>query len=475
MKKIIIALCALAMGQTVTAQTNDPIVMTVNGVDVTRSEFEYSYNKNNTDMVLDKKSLDEYVDLFVNYKLKVAAALDARLDTMEAFKKEVADYRAQQAEEYLIDSAFIDQEARKTYQATADRVGPEGQLLASHIMMIVSQRATAAEQALAKQRIDSIYAALKAGADFAELAKKYSQDRGSAQNGGQLPWFFRGQMIPDFETEVMKLKPGEMSAPFLSTVGYHIVLLHERKPFEPYEYHRQSIYQFLEQRGIRSHAKRSMGEKLAAEMGGNITPEEALTKAEQELDAKYPDFGFLMKEFYDGSLLYEISTREVWDKAAQDEKGLEKYYKKNKKNYRYEEPVYRGLVVHCVSDDVLKQVKKVIKRQPQKEWVTLIREACNNDSLIQVKMVRGPFKQGKNIYADYYGFKQGERPDTVVGFPVTNIIGKLQKKAPDSYEDVRGLVTADYQSHLEKLWIAELRKKYSVVLYPEVLDTVNKH
>ena len=62
MKKIIIALCALAMGQTVTAQTNDPIVMTVNGVDVTRSEFEYSYNKNNTDMVLDKKSLDEYVD-----------------------------------------------------------------------------------------------------------------------------------------------------------------------------------------------------------------------------------------------------------------------------------------------------------------------------------------------------------------------------------------------------------------------------
>lgn len=475
MKKIIIALCALVMGQTMVAQANDPIVMTVNGVDVTRSEFEYSYNKNNTDMVLDKKSLDEYVDLFVNYKLKVAAALDAHLDTMETFKKEVADYRAQQAEEYLIDSAFIDQEARKTYQITAERVGPDGQLLASHIMMIVPQRATAAERLLAKQRIDSIYAALKDGADFAEMAKMYSEDKGSAQNGGKLPWFFRGQMIPDFEAEAMKLEPGEMSAPFLSTVGYHIVLMHERKPFEPYEYHRQSIYQFLEQRGIRSHAKRSMGEKLAAEMGGNITPEEALAKAEQNLDVKYPDFGFLMKEFYDGSLLYEISTREVWDKAAQDEKGLEKYFKKNKKNYRYEEPVYRGLVVHCVSDDALKLVKKSIKRHPQKEWVALIREACNSDSLIQVKMVRGPFKQGKNVYADYYGFKQGERPDTVVGFPVTSIVGKLQKKSPDSYEDVRGLVTADYQSYLEKLWVAELRKKYSVVIYPEVLETVNKH
>jgi peptidyl-prolyl cis-trans isomerase SurA len=309
MKKLIVALCAMTMAQTMAAQANDPIVMTVNGVDVTRSEFEYSYNKNNTDLVVDKKSLDEYVELFVNYKLKVAAALDAQLDTMATFKKEVADYRAQQAEEYLIDSAFIEQEALKTYQSTAERVGPEGQLLASHIMMLVPQQATAAEQAKAKQRIDSIYTALKAGADFAELAKAHSQDRGSAQNGGKLPWFFRGQMIPDFEAAAMKLQAGEMSEPFLSTAGYHIVLMHERKPFEPYEYHRQSIYKFLEQRGIRAHAKRSMGEKLAAQYGGNITPEQALAKAELELDAKYPDFGFLMKEFYDGSLLYEISTR----------------------------------------------------------------------------------------------------------------------------------------------------------------------
>ena len=96
---------------------------------------------------------------------------------------------------------------------------------------------------------------------------------------------------------------------------------------------------------------------------------EGKAKAEMELDAKYPDFGFLMKEFYEGSLLYEISTREVWNKAAEDTEGLEKYFKKNKKNYNYDEPVYRGLVVHCVSDDVLKQVQKLVKKQPQKEWV----------------------------------------------------------------------------------------------------------
>lgn len=475
MKKLISLLCALVALQTVGAQTDDPVVMNVNGVDVTRSEFEYSFNKNNTDLVVDKKSLDEYVELFVNYKLKVAAALDAQLDTMEAFKKEVADYRAQQAEEYLVDNDFIEKEARNTYQQTAERIGPDGQFKAAHILVRLTQQATPMEQAQAKQRIDSIYAALQAGADFAEMAKKHSEDPGTAREGGMLPWLTRGQLLKEFEVAALALQPGEMSRPVLSPVGYHVIYMSERKPFEPYEFHRASIIQFLEQRGIRAHAKRSMGQKLAAQMGGNVTPEEALAKAEKELDAKYPEFGFLMKEFYEGSLLYEISTREVWNKAAEDTEGLEKYFKKNKKNYNYDEPVYRGLVVHCVSDDVLKQVQKLVKKQPQKEWVKVIREAFNSDSLLQVKMVRGPFKATQNVYADYYAFEQGERPDTVTGFPVTGVIGKLQKKGPDSYEDVRGPVTADYQNLLEQLWVKELRKRYSVTLYPEALETVNKH
>ncbi len=475
MKKLISLLCALVALQTVGAQTDDPVVMTVNGVDVTRSEFEYSFNKNNTDLVVDKKSLDEYVELFVNYKLKVAAALDAQLDTMETFKKEVADYRSQQAEEYLVDNDFIEREARNTYQQTAERIGPDGQFKAAHILVRLTQQATPKEQAQAKLRIDSIYAALKAGADFAEMAKAHSEDPGTAREGGMLPWLTRGQLLKEFETAALALQPGEMSEPVLSPVGYHVIYMSERKPFEPYEYHRAAILQFLEQRGIRAHAKRSMGQKLAAEMGGKVTPEEALAKAEMELDSKYPEFGFLMKEFYEGSLLYEISTREVWNKAAEDTEGLEKYFKKNRKNYNYDEPVYRGLVVHCVSDDVLKKVQKLVKKQPQKEWVKVIREAFNSDSLLQVKMVRGPFKATQNVYADYYAFEQGERPDTVAGFPVTGVIGKLQKKGPDSYEDVRGPVTADYQNHLEQLWVKELRKRYAVTLYPEALETVNKH
>ena len=475
MKKLLFALCAATASLTATAQSDDPIVMTVNGVDVPRSEFEYSYNKNNTDLVIDQKSLDEYVELYVNYKLKVAAALDARLDTMASFQKEVADYRAQQAEEYLIDSAFIEEQAWLTYKSTVDEIGPDGLFQAAHILVRLSQQASPAEQAKAKQRIDSIYVALKNGADFAETAKALSEDPGSARDGGMLPWLYKGQLLKEFETVALAMQPGEMSEPVLSPVGYHIIYMSGRKEFEPYEYHRDAIMQFLEQRGIRAHAKRLMGEKLAAEMGGNITPEQALVIAEQKLDSQYPEFGFLMKEFYEGSLLFEISSRKIWNKAANDEAGLEKYFKKNKKSYRYEEPIYRGLVVHCASEDILQQVKALAKKYPQQEWIKEFRAAFNSDSLIQVKMVRGPFKVGKNVYADYYAFGKGERPDTVAGYPITAVVGKLQKKGPDTYEDVRGEVTADYQSHLEQLWVKKLRAKYPVVLYREALSTVNRH
>lgn len=473
MKKLLFALCAATMASTAMAQADDPIVMTVNGEDVRRSEFEYSYNKNNTDLVVDKASLDEYVELFVNYKLKVAAAKEAQLDTMASFQQEMADYRAQQAEEYLLDSAFIEAEARKVYDSTVEGIGPEGLFQASHILVRLPQRASAAEQARAKHRIDSLYRELKGGADFVTMASLYSEDPGSARNGGMLPWLHKGQLLEEFEVVALAMQPGELSEPVLSPAGYHIIYMNGRKQFEPYEYHREGILEFLDQRGIRSAAKQSMGEKLARQMG--TTPEQALERAEKELDAKYPEFGFLMNEFYEGSLLYEISVREVWDKAANDEKGLEKYFKKNKKDYRYDEPVYRGLVVHCISEDVLKGVKKVVKKQPQKEWVKVIRENFNSDSLIQVRMVRGPFTVGKSVHADYYAFGVGERPEAQESLPFTGVVGKLQKKGPDTYEDVRGEVTADYQALLEKQWVSELRKKYPVVINPDALATVNNH
>ena len=95
MKKVFL-LATMLLGWGVTfAQSDDPVIMTIAGTPVNRSEFEYSYNKNNAEGVIDKKSVKEYVDLFVNYKLKVQAALDAHLDTLSSFKEEFLTYRDQ--------------------------------------------------------------------------------------------------------------------------------------------------------------------------------------------------------------------------------------------------------------------------------------------------------------------------------------------------------------------------------------------
>ena len=112
MKRIQLLAGMLLAVATLWAQ-NDPVVMTINGVPVPRSEFEYSFNKNNGAGVVDKKSVEEYVDLFVNYKLKVAAALDAKLDTLSSFKQEYAMYRDQQVRPTLVTDADVEADAKR--------------------------------------------------------------------------------------------------------------------------------------------------------------------------------------------------------------------------------------------------------------------------------------------------------------------------------------------------------------------------
>ena len=100
-----------------------------------------------------------------------------------------------------------------------------------------------------RTRIDSIYAALKNGADFADLAKRLSQDPGSAKDGGVLPWIGPGQTVKEFEDQAYALQKGEMSQPFQSPFGYHIILMKDRKQLEPFDSLKNDILRFIEARG----------------------------------------------------------------------------------------------------------------------------------------------------------------------------------------------------------------------------------
>ena len=142
------------------AQADDPVIMVINGQPVTRSEFEYSYNKNNSEGVIEKKSVEEYVDLFINYKLKVAAALDAHYDTLSSFRREFLQYRDQQIRPSFIDDSDVEKEARNIYDRTQHYVDSLGGLVnVSHILIRTDQKATTQEQNAARQKADSIYRA----------------------------------------------------------------------------------------------------------------------------------------------------------------------------------------------------------------------------------------------------------------------------------------------------------------------------
>ncbi len=468
-------LAAFTISTTALAQTADPVIMTINGEPVLRSEFEYSYNKNNTEGVIDKKSVEEYVDLFINYKLKVCAALDEHYDTLQSFKDEFAQYRDQQVRPLLVTDADVEREAHRIYDQTVQQIGPDGLVQVAHILLRLNQQATAAEQEEAKVRIDSIYKALKAGADFAEMARKVSQDPGSARQGGLLPFVQRGQLVKEFEDAAYALQPGEMSGVVQSPYGYHIILMKERKMLEPFEFHHDNIIRFIEQRNLRERIAEQLVDSLVKASEGTLTKAQLMDQKADELAEKDPELKYLIREYYDGLLLYEVSNRLVWDKAAKDEAGLAEYFKKNKKKYNWDKPRFKGMAFHVKNQADRQAVKDCVKKLPFDQWAEKLRTTFNGDSTIRIRVEKGIFRQGDNALVDSLVFGKDTTVNKLKDYPIDDVFGKLLKKGPEDYTDVRGLVVADYQEQLEKEWVAELRKRYTFTVNKEVLETVNKN
>ena len=473
MKSKLLIGAMLLCGNIVFAQVDDPVVMKINGQPVSRSEFEYSFNKNNSEGVIDKKSVDEYVDLFVNYKLKVEAAKEARLDTLKSFLNEFAGYRDQQIRPAMITDADIEAEARRIYEETRSRIdGNGGMTKPAHILVMVKQKADEAQQKAAKERIDSIYNALQNGADFAELAKKCSDDKGTAANGGELQWIAKGMTLKEFEDAAWALEKGQMSKPVLSPAGWHIILLKDKGNFFDYDSQRADIVRYIEQRGLR---EKIIDNKLdSIGKAQNTTAEKVLEAKRLELEANDSDLRNLIKEYYDGLLLYEISNRTVWEKAAADEAGLVAYFKKNKKNYKWDAPRFKGIAYHVKDQADVKAVKDAVKGLPFDQWADKLRKTFNNDSILRIRVEKGIFKQGDNALVDREVFGVDTIAKGLKDYPIDAVYGQ-KLKAPKEMTDVKAQVLADYQDALEKEGVEGLRRKYAVEIDEEVLKTVNKH
>ena len=472
MKKIFIVLALATVAMTAFAQ-EDPIVMRINGAPVTRSEFEYNYNKNNSEGVIDKKNVEEYAELFVNYKLKVLAALDDHLDTLSSYQKEFRQYRDQQIRPLLVPEGAKEKEVRAYYDGMIARLEGKQLLQPAHILIHLTQDATEEQRAAAKVRIDSVYQALQDGADFAELAKSVSQDPSSAVRGGLLPWIGPNQVVKEFEDVAYSLEVNEISKPFLMPFGYDVIKLMGKKDLESYEELHDMIMKYLDGQGIENHLAQQVLDSIAGQ--NETTIEEILDEKTEELCAKDNELKYLVQEYHDGLLLFEECNTRIWEPAAKDTLALASYFKQNKKQYAWDEPHYSGMVYYCKEPADVKAVKKLVKKLPQDKWMGAIRETFNKDS-IMVRVERRVFKKGDNANIDKLAFKdKGAELKPVKNYPYVGIFGKVLKKGPAEWTDVANQVVSDYQRLKEDEFVAELRKRYTVEIDESVLKTVNNH
>ena len=165
MRRIVLLVFTALLSLPFYAQADDPVVMNVNGYDVKKSEFEYFFKKNNTDSVVTRKTIKQYADLYLNFKLKVQAAIDAGMDKSESFLDEYKMYRDMQAEDYLVDNEFLDKIAHDAYEKSYNDVGPDGLAYVLLVSSIPENETKEAEKACA-ERMSSIYEKLQAGEDF---------------------------------------------------------------------------------------------------------------------------------------------------------------------------------------------------------------------------------------------------------------------------------------------------------------------
>jgi len=476
MKRIVVlALVVASMVMQTWAQVTDPVIMTIAGKKITRSEFEYSLNKNaDSPASVTDQEIKDYVDLFINYRLKVQAALDAKLDTLSSFQKEYRTYRDVQLKPFVYDSVYADSVAHAVYDALKESTEGQDIIQASHILLSVPQNSNKSLLDRQKVRIDSLYNLLVAGADFADLARQYSDDRGSKADGGLLPWVSQAQLLPEFRDAAYELQPGQMSKPVLTPVGYHIIYMNGRKQLEPYEEKRAEILEVLNTRGLQEDAAEHEIEKMVAESGGKLSREDVLLQIQAKAEAADPNLVYLIGEYYDGLLLYEASSRMVWKEAAADEEGLETYFNANKSKYKWTTPKMRGYVYRARSKAMVKKIAKILKPCRGDEGLAKLKEQLPADSLKFVKVHFGVYKQGDDPIVDYLKFKTGEEPKVNKVLPYYGVTGKIQKQ-PSSYLDAKAQVVADYQDQMEKDWVKNLRKKYSYYVDESVLKTVNKH
>ena len=419
-----------------------------------------------------------------------------------------------------------------------------GKWKVAQILISTAPGATSAELEAARKKADSIYTLLMNGVGFSTVAKQFSEDRLTYLNGGELTEFGTGKFEQPFETNVFDLKKdGEISRPFLSSYGYHIVKRLQQKDTpadltdeEFTNYLRQAVLHDSRVNGSKANFEKDIKIKTGFKRNVAVRDTELFRYADSvslnQVIKNYPinnktifsfaksaikgadwlnfvkdyklnpdvykgesnsvllnkfistasfdyyrkhleeynlDFKKQMQEFREGNMLFEIMERNVWNKASGDSAGLVKYYNDHRSRYFW--AASAAVILFNGADSTITQ-EAVTALRNGKDWKLISSESegqVSADSgryeLTQLSLPAGiVVKEGMIIsQADNSG-------DNASGF--LKVLKLFPANEPRSFEEARGLVINDYQGFLDEQWIAELKKKYPVVLNETVFQSL---
>ena len=385
----------LLVSVSVARAQGDIALMRIGETQVSKSEFEYYFNRSNCNLP------QEFLEDFIAYKAKAFYAKDLGLDTFP-------DFVAQRM--YYLQT--LDGLAGKN-NPIEYRSSTEGEewLELWHITCPLEQHASKTDESKVKSYMDSISSVLK----------EYVVNEGKI---GKTLWIPRHFLLPEWDKVLAGLPQGEISKPFYSPIGMHIVCWKDKI------------------------------------IGGSSLNK----KVDSE---EVPVHDHKVREIEDALLVMALSmNREI----SYSESDLEEFFNDYRKDYRWDYPHYRGAVFHCKNKKTAKAIKKHLKQYDYSSWEGAL-NGLNSVYAESYQMEYGLFQIGKNKYVDKLIFKCGSF-EPLSEYPYTFVMGK-KLKAPDSYNDVREKVVKDYLDFQERSWNDVIKHKYKVEINEEVLKTVN--
>ena len=630
---------------------NKEVLFTIDNHPYYSDEFVRVYNKN-LDLVKDdsQKDLDKYLELFLGYKLKVEKANKLGLQNSVTYQNELKSYRNQLSKNYVNDSKVTNELVQEAYNRMTKEVrashililvdegaSPEdtlkafnkikdiknrlnagedfvkvaqqfsedpsvkenngdlgyfsafrmvypfenaayntnvgevskpfrtrfgyhlvkvvdkrdnrGEVTVAHIMIVKPSTPDAQLEAKAKQTIDDIYQKIQQGEGFESLANQFSEDKSSASKGGVLQRFGSGQLSSEeFENVAFSLQnKNDISKPFQSQFGWHIVKLIDKHPVlsltdmknELEEKVRKDERSLLITNSLakklrakypqtkdskvlasvkkiitddfysqtwetplnlkdynktiltinkskqvsavaflnfihvqqKSKIKTKPISKLVDELFEKFIDEQVTTYYNENLENEFPEFKYVMDEYRDGLLLFDLMDREIWTKAKTDTLGLSNYFKQNIQNYQWKKR-FDANIFSSTDKDVIAKAKKFLEKGKSIDY---IKEKLNKDGKINIMVKSGLFEEDYDILPQYTNLSKG----------VSNVVTKdqyhfvvevkeVKQAEAKKLTDCTGKAVNDYQQYLESNWVNELRKEFDVKVNAAVFETIKK-